>query len=134
MHGQTQIKSLLKFRSNLSVPPSRIQKGTIGCPETSVRNYHNSLHNNPEERRSHLLRNAITHVSGPLNDLINISHLGKLYDGDEVNEKLGESHSTLAGVTTCTEYVAKPADKRPRVRCGHRWKGAVENLTKNICD
>jgi hypothetical protein len=24
----------------------------IGCPETSVRNYHYSLHNNPEERSS----------------------------------------------------------------------------------
>ena len=27
-----------------------------GCPETSVRNYHYSLRNNPEERSSHLLR------------------------------------------------------------------------------
>jgi len=26
--------------------------GTIGCPETSVRNYHYWLHNNPEERSS----------------------------------------------------------------------------------
>jgi hypothetical protein len=25
----------------------------IGCPKTSVRNYHYSLHNNPEERSSH---------------------------------------------------------------------------------
>jgi hypothetical protein len=30
--------------------------GPIGCPETSVRNYHYSLRNNPEERSSHLLR------------------------------------------------------------------------------
>jgi hypothetical protein len=28
---------------------------TIGCPETSVRNYHHSLHNNQEERNSQLL-------------------------------------------------------------------------------
>jgi hypothetical protein len=27
----------------------------IGCPRTSVRNYHYSLHNNPEECSSHLL-------------------------------------------------------------------------------
>jgi hypothetical protein len=27
--------------------------GPIGCPETSVRNYHNSLRNSPEERSSH---------------------------------------------------------------------------------
>jgi len=30
--------------------------GTIGRPETSVRNYHYPLLNNPEERSSHLLR------------------------------------------------------------------------------
>jgi len=29
--------------------------GGTGCPETSVRNYHYTLRNNPEERRSHLL-------------------------------------------------------------------------------
>ena len=28
----------------------------IGCPETSIRNYHYSLHNNPEERNYQLLR------------------------------------------------------------------------------
>jgi len=30
--------------------------GPAGRPETSVRNYHYSLRNNPEERSSHLLR------------------------------------------------------------------------------
>ena len=30
--------------------------GSIGNSETSVRNYHYSLHNNPEERSSHVLR------------------------------------------------------------------------------
>ena len=30
--------------------------GPLGCPETSVRIYHYSLPNNPEERSSHLLR------------------------------------------------------------------------------
>jgi len=30
--------------------------GPIGCPETSVRSYHYTLHNNPKERRSHLHR------------------------------------------------------------------------------
>jgi len=29
---------------------------SIGCPETSVRNYHYLLRNSPEERSSHLLR------------------------------------------------------------------------------
>jgi hypothetical protein len=30
--------------------------GPIGCPETTVRNYHHSLRNHPEERSSHLFR------------------------------------------------------------------------------
>ena len=29
--------------------------GPIGCPETSVRNYHSTLHNTPEEHRLHPL-------------------------------------------------------------------------------
>ena len=33
-----------------------LKMGPIGCPETSVRNYHNSLRNNPEERSFYLLR------------------------------------------------------------------------------
>ena len=42
------------FRDNLSVPSSSPEP--IGCPETSVRNYHYSLHNSPVECGSHLLR------------------------------------------------------------------------------
>ena len=34
----------------------RLNIGLIGCPETSVRNYHSSLCNNPEEHTSYLLR------------------------------------------------------------------------------
>jgi hypothetical protein len=30
--------------------------GMMGCPETSLRNYHNTLRNSSEERSSHLLR------------------------------------------------------------------------------
>jgi len=41
------------YRSRLQ--GSRIQTGPICCPETSVRYYHSSLRNNPEERSSHLL-------------------------------------------------------------------------------
>jgi hypothetical protein len=33
-----------------------LKTGPIDCPKTSVRNYHNSLRNDPEERSSHLLR------------------------------------------------------------------------------
>jgi hypothetical protein len=43
------------FRGNLSVPSSSVKKmGLIACLEKSVRNYHYSLRNNPEERSSHV--------------------------------------------------------------------------------
>jgi len=32
--------------------------GPIGCPETSVTNYHSTLRNIPEERRSHTAAEA----------------------------------------------------------------------------
>ena len=52
------------FRENLSVSSSGFKKGVflaprmgrIICPETSVRNYHYRLRNNPEERISQLFR------------------------------------------------------------------------------
>ena len=55
--------SVPTFRDNLPAPfqgsgnpitwPFKI--GPIGCPETSVRNYHYTLRNSPGKRRSHLL-------------------------------------------------------------------------------
>ena len=32
----------------------RFKMGPTGCPETSLRNYHNSLRNNPEDRSPNL--------------------------------------------------------------------------------
>jgi len=49
--------SLPTFRNYKLVPFSRVKSkklGMIGCPETSVRNYHNTLRNRSEERGSHL--------------------------------------------------------------------------------
>ena len=43
---------LLVITQRVVVIPSCVS-GPIGCPETSVRNYHYSLRNNPEERNSH---------------------------------------------------------------------------------
>jgi hypothetical protein len=47
------------FRDNVSVKSSRVKKtscpfkmGPINCPETSVKNYHSTLRNVSEERRS----------------------------------------------------------------------------------
>jgi hypothetical protein len=46
-------RSVLTFRDNLSVPSSRVKKPKKkACPETSVQNYHSTLRNTPEERRS----------------------------------------------------------------------------------
>jgi hypothetical protein len=55
------------FRDNLSVPSSRFKWGPIGCPETSVHNYHSMLRSITEERRSHV------------KVLIKIANLRKLY-------------------------------------------------------
>ena len=76
-------KSFPTFRDNLSVPSSRTKTGqnfedgterlfrsrleaggTEGRPETSVRNYHCSISNSPEERGSHnyLLRPDFLHT------------------------------------------------------------------------
>jgi hypothetical protein len=45
--------SLPTFRDNLLriLDPERLDP--LGCPETSVRNYHSTLYNIPEKRRSH---------------------------------------------------------------------------------
>jgi hypothetical protein len=49
--------SVPTFRDNVSVPSSRVKKtGSTDCPETSVQNYHSTLRNIPEERRSYLHR------------------------------------------------------------------------------
>ena len=49
--------SLPTFRDSLSISSSLpLKMRPIGCAETSVRNYHYSLRNSPEEGSSHLLR------------------------------------------------------------------------------
>jgi hypothetical protein len=69
--------SLPTFRYNLSVPSARLNKSKkkawiysslkmwpINCPETSVRNYHQTLCNNPEERAqiSSTLKSNVFHI------------------------------------------------------------------------
>jgi hypothetical protein len=44
---------LRTFRDKVSVPSSRVkQSNEAGCPETSVKDYHSTLRNTLEERRS----------------------------------------------------------------------------------
>ena len=57
------------FRDNLSVPFSGLNNPNVS-PETSVRNYHYSLHGDPEERSSLLLR------GGSPNSCSNASFIG----------------------------------------------------------
>jgi hypothetical protein len=44
---------LRTFRDNVSVPSSRVTKSKKSCPETSVKDYHSTMHYTTEERRSH---------------------------------------------------------------------------------
>ena len=47
----------IRLHQNVSKKDSStLRMGPVVCPETSVRNYHYSLRNNPEERSSQLLR------------------------------------------------------------------------------
>jgi len=32
-----------------------LEDGTVGCPKTSVRNYHSTLRNNTKEQKSHMM-------------------------------------------------------------------------------
>jgi len=52
-HAASSGNFLPTFRDNLSIPFSRVKKtGPMDCPETSVRNHHYSLRDDPEERSS----------------------------------------------------------------------------------
>jgi hypothetical protein len=42
---------LLTFRNNIRIPSSRM--GFVCCTKLSIRNYHYSLPNNPEENSAH---------------------------------------------------------------------------------
>jgi len=61
-HTMSSGNSLLTFWDILSIPSSRVNNSRplkmipIGCAKTSVRNYHYSLCNSPEEYSSHPLR------------------------------------------------------------------------------
>ena len=61
-HAANSCNFLPTLRDSLSVSSSgvldswHLNLGPIGCPETSVRNYHYWLRNTPEEGSSHLLR------------------------------------------------------------------------------
>ena len=55
VHIASSVRNLKFLEDNLLIPPSGV-KNQKRSPETSVRNYHYSLRNNPDESSSHLLR------------------------------------------------------------------------------
>ena len=61
------------YRFHLQGPRNQ-NLGPIGCPETSVRNYHYSLRNDPEECSSHLLRDESLKSRTPSAPLPNVVH------------------------------------------------------------
>jgi hypothetical protein len=73
-HPQAGFKSYRRFGTTYRSHPQEwfkilepcLKMGSIDCSETSVRNYHYSLRNNPEERSSQLLRagSLISRTSG----------------------------------------------------------------------
>jgi hypothetical protein len=56
--------SRLAPRDSSTNAPWTLEMGPMGCPETSERNYHNSLRNNPETRSSHVLRGGSLKSTG----------------------------------------------------------------------
>jgi hypothetical protein len=52
----TQRRVVILYRRFSSRPSSSLKMGPIRCPETSVKNYHWTLRNIPEDRRSHILK------------------------------------------------------------------------------
>ena len=64
------------FNSGQPIDPifKVLQIGPIDCPETSVRNYHYSLRNNPEDRSSQLLRGSSLKSSNSLYAAYLLSH------------------------------------------------------------
>jgi hypothetical protein len=58
-YGAPSGNPLPMFQDNVSVPSSRVKKsGFLHCPETSVKDYHSTLHDIPEEGRSHQHHNG----------------------------------------------------------------------------
>ena len=67
-----------------------MKTGPIDCPEISVRNFHYSLHNSPEQRGSHILRGGslISHKSKLAvnqNNVVDISVKDRWFDSKRVH-------------------------------------------------
>jgi hypothetical protein len=50
---------LSRRKESLNLDSLTLRMGPIGCPETSVRNYHYLLRNDPEERSSRVINKIV---------------------------------------------------------------------------
>ena len=69
-----------------------LDDGLIGCPETSVRNYHYTLRNNPVERRSQLEVNFYDILLGEFAKLRDVTMGSIMYVCPSVRMKQLGSH------------------------------------------
>ena len=71
-HTLPSTNSILRLHASF-LDSWTLRMGPKGCPETSVRNYHHSLRNNPEKLSSRLSFNLIT------NNVLILTNLWKLH-------------------------------------------------------
>jgi hypothetical protein len=105
-------RSVPTFRDNLSVQSSKVKK----FKKFLVRNYHSTLHNIPEERKSHL------HCGGSLKSRRAVFYVSKITQGSVL---CGQNH---AGTVF---YAAKIM--QGSVLCGQSHAGAVFCLDRRVC-
>jgi hypothetical protein len=70
-----------------------LKVGPIGCPETSVKDYHSTLHNIPEEGRSYAWKFLMCRCK------VALTHSMKVYGGVEI-----KTHSCLTCVLSGAEW------------------------------
>jgi hypothetical protein len=126
-YAASSSNSLPMFRDNLSVPTWPRKMGPIGCPETSVRNYHHSLRNNPEER-SHALLTVLHRQRQSFRTVLN-RRLLQCSDSKFRND-VHFSHCSRRGswillvawfeTQSCMQLVCDMCQMRI-VACFHRW-------------
>jgi hypothetical protein len=78
--------------------------GPVGCPETSVQNYHSTLCNIPEERTAHLHRGGSLKS---LMDLAKFSPQSKLNEGSKKTNIMTEDKQIDSKVHCRSSFVGK---------------------------
>jgi hypothetical protein len=138
--------SLPTFRDNLSVPPSRdlkksegtwifwnsLKMGSIGCPETSVRNYQYTLLNVPEQRRS--LRHVLQRSSVCFLSWMETARVKRLFSSKSSTPALWPTGSFPGSKTPVSEFNHSPPSStklrmRGAIRLQWHWQRPLYLLT-----